>query len=285
MKNLPDKILWQGGCLDFSRGALIMGILNVTPDSFSDGGAYLDTGAAVAHGLEMAAHGAAIIDVGPESTRPGSKPVPAAEQINRAVPVIQRLANELKIPVSIDTSNLTVAKAALDAGASMLNDITALSDESLKALAAQRRIPVILMHMRGTPPTMQQNPVYGDVVKDVKDFLLERAASAIEVGVKQEHIILDPGIGFGKTIDHNLELLRNLDVICDCGYRALVGTSRKAFIGKLTGKDNASDRDFGTAATVALAIAKGASIVRVHNVAVMADVAAVANAIVYGNTV
>lgn len=285
MKHLPDKILWQGGCLDFSRGALIMGILNVTPDSFSDGGAYLDTGAAVAHGLEMAAHGAAIIDVGPESTRPGSKPVPAAEQINRAVPVIQRLANELKIPISIDTSNLTVAKAALDAGASMLNDITALSDESLKALAAQRRIPVILMHMRGTPPTMQQNPVYGDVVKDVKDFLLERAASAIEVGVKQEHIILDPGIGFGKTIDHNLELLRNLDVICDCGYRALVGTSRKAFIGKLTGKDNASDRDFGTAATVALAIAKGASIVRVHNVAVMADVAAVANAIVYGNTV
>lgn len=279
MNNLPDKIKWQGGCLDFSRGAIIMGILNVTPDSFSDGGAYLDAHAAVAHGIEMAAKGAAIIDIGAESTRPGSRPIPAAEQIRRAVPVISRLAGQINIPISIDTADPNVAQAAIDAGASMLNDITALADRAMKRLAAQQGIPVVLMHMQGTPATMQQNPFYDDVVKQVRDFLLERAKQAEQAGIKPEHIILDPGIGFGKTLEHNLALLNHLDVLCTCDYRVLAGTSRKGFIGKLTGKENASQRDFGTAAAVALAIVKGASIVRVHNLPAMADVVAVTNAL------
>jgi dihydropteroate synthase len=277
---LPDIVQWPAGSLDFSRGALVMGILNVTPDSFSDGGLYDDADHAIEHGIEMAEQGAAIIDIGAESTRPGSVAVPAVEQIRRAVPVIAKLVSQIKIPVSIDTSDPLVAKAAIDAGASILNDITAFADASMPNVAVEKQVPVILMHMRGTPQTMQQNPVYDDVVEEVRAFLLQRAQQAQAAGIRPEHIILDPGIGFGKTVRHNLQLLQHLERICDTGHRVLVGTSRKGFIGKLTNRE-AKDRVFGTAATVALAIAKGASIVRVHDVAQMAEVVAVTNAILH----
>jgi len=271
---------WRGGRLDFSGGALIMGILNVTPDSFSDGGLYDDANHAVEHGLEMAAQGAAIIDIGAESTRPGSNPVPAIEQIRRAIPVIDKLVKHISVPVSIDTTDPLVAKAAIDAGASMINDISALGNAGMTQAAIEKQVPVILMHMQGTPQTMQQHPVYSDVVEEVRAFLVQRAGQAEAEGIKPEHIILDPGIGFGKTRFHNLTLLQKLERLCALEYRVLVGTSRKGFIGGLTNKRDAKDRAFGTAATVAAAIVKGTSIVRVHDVAQMADVVAVANAIV-----
>jgi dihydropteroate synthase len=265
--------------LDFSRGCLVMGILNVTPDSFSDGGKFFDTDKAVEHGLKMASDGAAIIDVGPESTRPGSEPVAAEEQIRRAIPVIEKIAKKTKVCISIDTTNYDVAKAALGAGASMLNDITALADERMAQLAAQRQAPVVLMHIQGTPRTMQVEPKYKDVVAEVLAFLLERAKRAEQFGIPKERIFIDPGIGFGKTLEHNLELLANIDKFVKTGYRVLVGPSRKAFIGKLTGKENPAQRIFGTAAAVALCAAAGVSIVRVHDVAEMVDVVKVTNAI------
>jgi len=271
--SLPTPIMeWPRGRLDFSNGPLLMGIVNVTPDSFSDGGLYLDADRAVAHGREMAAAGAAIIDVGAESTRPGSQPVPAEEQIRRAVPVIERLAKEVRVPISIDTRDPQVAQAAADAGAAILNDITALSVDRMKAVAVREGLAVVLMHMQGTPETMQQRPRYEDVVSEVAEYLMGQARKAEAAGVKPERIILDPGIGFGKTMEHNLALLKHLDVFAGLGYRLLVGTSRKGFIGKLTGKMEAADRTFGTAATVALAVSRGAHILRVHDVAEMADV-------------
>lgn len=279
MKKLPDIIEWPKGRLDFSDGCLIMGILNVTPDSFSDGGEFLDVDKAVEYGLEMAHQGAAIIDIGPESTRPGSKPVSADEQIRRAVPVIEKLANKIDIPISIDTQNADVARLALEAGASILNDITALTNDRMKQLAVEVQVPVILMHMQGTPRTMQADPHYEDVVGEVVACLLEQAESAEKAGIRPDNIFIDPGIGFGKTGRHNLLLLNHLEQLCNRGYRVLVGTSRKRFIGRLTGKQTPADRVFGTAATVAWAIAKGASIVRVHDLAPMADVVKVANAI------
>lgn len=259
-----------------------MGILNVTPDSFSDGGQFLSADKAVDHGLQMLTEGAAIIDIGPESTRLGSQPVEPAEQIRRAVPVIEALRKQTDAPISIDTAHPDVAAAALTAGASIINDVTALSNPQMAALAAARQVPVVLMHAQGTPATMQHNPHYADVVAEVKAWLLEQAAVAEQAGIPKERIILDPGIGigFGKTTDHNLTLLNHLDVLTAAGFRVLVGTSRKRFIGQLTGKDTPADRLYGTAATVALAIAKGASIVRVHDVAQMADVVKVANAII-----
>jgi dihydropteroate synthase len=276
----PSILSWPSGTLDFSSGCLIMGILNVTPDSFSDGGQFLPADKAVDHGLQMLADGAAIIDIGPESTRPGSLPVEPAEQIRRAVPVIAALRKQTDAPISIDTAHPDVAAAALDAGVSIINDVTALANPQMTALAAARQVPVVLMHAQGTPATMQHNPHYADVVAEVKDVLLARAASAQQAGIPKERIFLDPGIGFGKTADHNLTLLNHLDALTVAGFRVLVGTSRKRFIGQLTGKDTPADRLYGTAATVALAIAKGASIVRVHDVAQMADVVKVANAII-----
>ncbi len=276
----PSILRWPAGTLDFSSGCLIMGILNVTPDSFSDGGQFLSADKAVDHGLQMLADGAAIIDIGPESTRPGSLPVEPAEQIRRAVPVIAALRKQTDAPISIDTAHPDVAAAALDAGASIINDVTALANPQMTALAAARQVPVVLMHAQGTPATMQHNPHYTDVVAEVKDVLLARAASAQQAGIPKERIFLDPGIGFGKTTAHNLTLLNHLDALTAAGFRVLVGTSRKRFIGQLTGKDTPADRLYGTAATVALAIAKGASIVRVHDVAQMADVVKVANAII-----
>ena len=256
-----------------------MGVLNVTPDSFSDGGQFLDAEKAVEHGLRMAAEGAAIIDVGGESTRPGSAPVSSEQQIRRVAPVIKALCAKTSTSISIDTYKLDVARAALDAGAAMINDITALGDERMGELAAERQVPVVLMHIQGTPATMQIEPKYDDVVGEVLDFLLSRANRAERLGVARERIFIDPGVGFGKTLEHNLLLLRNIDRFVSTGYRVLVGTSRKSFIGKLTAKEKPADRIFGTAATVALCAAAGVSIVRVHDVAEMMDVLKVANAV------
>jgi len=270
---------WGRGRLDFSGGCVLMGVLNVTPDSFSDGGQYLDTERAVEHGVKMAADGAAIIDVGGESTRPGSGGVSVDEQIKRVVPVIEGLCEKTEVPISIDSYNVEVASAALEAGAGIINDITALGDERMGELAAEQGVPVVLMHMQGAPATMQVEPKYEDVVGEVLEFLVGRAKRAQRLGIAKEKIFIDPGIGFGKTLEHNLLLLRNIDKFVDSGYRVLVGTSRKSFIGKLTGKEKPAKRIFGTAATVALCAAAGVSIVRVHDVAEMIDATRVVNAI------
>jgi len=272
-------VQWPQGRLDFSAGCLVMGILNVTPDSFSDGGQFLDPGAAAEHGVRMASQGAVVIDVGGESTRPGSKPVPPAEQIRRTVPVIEVLAERIDVPISIDTTDFEVARAALSAGASILNDITALADDRMAELAAQQQVPVILMHMQGSPATMQAEPRYGDVVAEVRDFLVARAERAVALGVPKERVFIDPGIGFGKTLEHNLLLLRNLDKLVATGYRVLVGPSRKGFLGRITGREKPEDRVFGTAAVVAHCVTAGVSVVRVHDVPEMADVVRVTRAI------
>jgi dihydropteroate synthase len=286
MAGNPKKILkWPMGKLDFSAGCLVMGVLNVTPDSFSDGGQFLSRNKAIEQGLQMAADGAAIIDVGPESTRPGAQAVTADEQIRRAIPVISAIAKKTKacpprrINISIDTTNYEVAKAALDAGANIINDITALADKRMAQLAAKSKVPVILMHMQGTPRTMQTEPKYKDVVSEVLKFLLDRAKQAEKFGIPKQRIFIDPGIGFGKTVEHNLKLLANLDKFVKTGYRVLVGPSRKWFIGKLTGKENPADRIFGTAAAVALSAAAGVSIIRVHDIAKMLEVVKIAAAI------
>jgi dihydropteroate synthase len=246
---------WPGGRLDFSSGCLVMGILNVTPDSFSDGGQFFDHGRAVEHGLEMAAAGAAILDLGGESTRPGSAPVPAVEQLRRVVPVIEALAAKTAVPISIDTHDVEVARAALETGASIVNDIMALADERMAELAAGRQVPVVLMHLQGTPATMQKEPRYEDVVTEVRDFLVARAACAESFGIPRERIFIDPGLGFGKDLHHNLLLLKNLDQLVATGYRVLVGPSRKSFLGTLTGRENPAERIFGTAAAVTLCAA------------------------------
>jgi dihydropteroate synthase len=268
-----NTLEWSKGRLDFSQGCLIMGILNVTPDSFSDGGQFFEPDKAIEHGLKMATDDAAIIDIGGESAH-----VLAQKQIERVLPVIKAITKKINIPISIDTRNFEVAKAALDAGAAMINDITALSDERIGRLAAEQKVPIVLMHMQGTPQTMQIEPKYDDVVSEVRQFLLDRARRAEQFGIPKERIFIDPGFGFGKTVEHNLLILRNIDKFVDTGYRVLVGTSRKSFIGKLTGKENPAERIFGTAATVALCVAAGVSIVRVHDVAEMLDVIKVTQA-------
>jgi dihydropteroate synthase len=235
-----------------------MGVLNVTPDSFSDGGRWLDPDAAVDHGLAMAAEGADVVDVGGESTRPGAAEVPADEELRRVVPVIKALAPHVR--VSVDTRKAEVADAALDAGASILNDISA----SLHDVAASHGAGYVAMHMRGTPATMQRETEYADVVAEVRDFLVERADAARAAGV--EELWIDPGLGFAKTGDHNLSLLNHLDELTSTGFPVLVGASRKSFIGKLTGVEQADDRLEGSLAAAVWAIAHGASMVRVHDV-------------------
>jgi dihydropteroate synthase len=257
-----------------------MGVVNVTPDSFSDGGLSLDEDAAVRHGLELAEEGAAILDVGGESTRPGAEPVDPVEEQRRIEPVVERLASA-GLRVSIDTSKLEVARAALDAGATIVNDVTALrSAPELAALVADRGAHCCLVHMLGEPRTMQQDPRYDDVVAEVRAFLEERLAFAVSQGVPEEHVWLDPGIGFGKTVEHNLELLRRLDEIVAIGRPVVIGTSRKSFLGKLTGGRPETERLPGTIATNVLALERGASIFRVHDVAPVADALAVAAATV-----
>jgi dihydropteroate synthase len=244
----------------------LMGIVNVTPDSFSDGGMYLSPEAAIAHGEELVRDGADILDVGGESTRPGAEEVPAEEELRRVLPVIEGLAGGEAV-VSIDTSKAAVAEAALDAGAAIVNDVTALRGEpEIGGLCAERGAGLVLMHMRGEPRTMQENPAYDDVVDDVKAFLAERLEAAIAAGVAEERVWLDPGIGFGKTLEHNLELLGRLGELRELGRPLVVGVSRKSFIGKIDGSA-VGERLGGTIAASVLAAAEGAGVLRVHDVA------------------
>lgn len=259
-----------------ARGrAAVMGVVNVTPDSFSDGGRYLDPGAAVEHGLELAAAGADVLDVGGESTRPGAEPVEAGEEARRVVPVIRRLAAEAKVPVSVDTTKAAVAAAALEAGASIVNDVSAgRFDEAMLPLVAVAGAGYVAMHMQGTPATMQREPRYGDVVAEVGEFLVGRLAAAEEAGIARERLWADPGIGFGKTAAHNFELLARLpELVATVGVPVLVGTSRKVFIGAALGGLPVDEREEGTLATVVWALDRGASMVRVHDVRPAVEVA------------
>jgi dihydropteroate synthase len=255
----------------------IMGVVNVTPDSFSDGGEFLDADAAVAQGERLAAEGADILDIGGESTRPGAEPVGADEEMRRVLPVIERLA-PTGADISIDTTKAAVARRALDAGAAIVNDVSAFRfDPELAPLVAEAGCDCCLMHMLGEPRTMQRDPRYGDVVADVTAFLEERMAFAVAQGVAEERIWLDPGIGFGKTVEHNLALLRRLHEIVALGRPVVIGTSRKSFLGRLTGRDE-KHRLPGTIATNVLALERGARVFRVHDVGEVADALAVAAA-------
>lgn len=267
---------------------LVMGILNVTPDSFSDGGLYLDTESAVARAEQMVADGADILDVGGESTRPATfrsqAPLPVEEELERILPVISALHASLpQVPISVDTYKAAVALRAVEAGAAMVNDISAMrADPAMAATVAALGVPVCLMHLLGLPMAIPSDPVYGDVVRDVCDHLRARAEVALSAGIAPENIVLDPGIGFGKTVEQNLELLRRQRELLAPGYPLLLGTSRKSTIGKVLGGLPPEDRLEGTAATVALSIANGAAIVRVHDVREMARVARMTDAIVRG---
>ncbi len=256
----------------------LMGVVNVTPDSFSDGGLYLDPEAAIAHGRELAGAGAEILDVGGESTRPGADPVDAEEELRRVVPVIRGL-EDTGCEISVDTSKAPVAAAALEAGATIVNDVTALrGDPEMAALCAERGATVVLMHMLGEPRTMQDDPRYGDVVAEVKAFLAERLEAAVAAGIAEEDVWLDPGIGFGKTPAHNMELLRRLGELRELGRPLVIGTSRKSFIGKVDGS-GPGERLGGTIASSVLAAAEGAAVLRVHDVAEVGQALAVAAAI------
>ncbi len=260
----------------------IMGVINVTPDSFSDGGQFTEPGTAVAHGVRLAGEGAHILDVGGESTRPGAEPVGEAEELARVLPVVEGLAAEhLGVAISIDTAKAAVAEAALDAGAGIVNDVTAFRRApELAGLVAGRGAVCCLMHMLGEPRTMQKDPRYADVVSEVKAFLEARLAFAVAEGVDEDRVWLDPGFGFGKTVEHNLELLRRLDELAAIGRPIVVGTSRKSFLGKLTGGRPEAERLPATIATNVLALERGASVFRVHDVAQVADALAVATATV-----
>jgi dihydropteroate synthase len=288
---LPSRTLLLG------QRTLVMGVLNVTPDSFSDGGLFLDTDAAVARALEIERDGADILDIGGESTRPGSKGVSAKEELQRILPVLEKLRGKIKTPISVDTSKSEVAEAAAAAGAEILNDVTALqNDPRIAEVARRRKLPIILMHMRGEPRTMQKGPFAKDVIRDVLTGLRRAIALARRAGVAKTQIIIDPGIGFGKNYAQNLELLRRLPELSKLGYPLLVGTSRKSFIAHIlraqpqqaseadnriwgTAATVVDDRTWGTAATVAASIMQGAHIVRVHDVAEMVQVARVTDAI------
>ena len=268
----PGGVFWAA--LRDRPRALVMGVVNVTPDSFSDGGRYADAEAAAAGAVAMAAAGAAIIDVGGESTRPGAEPPTEREEKSRVVPVLERIRG---IPLSIDTRRASVAEAALDAGACLVNDVSGGADPELFPLVAERGAGVALMHMQGRPADMQAAPRYADVVAEVEAYLLERAAAAEAAGVARERILIDPGIGFGKTLEHNLELLRAIPRLAALGYPVLVGTSRKSFLGLLT--DRAVDaRGDATTASVALCAGAGAAVVRVHDVDAAVDAVKVAAA-------
>ncbi|HEV3054548.1 MAG TPA: dihydropteroate synthase [Solirubrobacteraceae bacterium] len=260
----------------------VMGVVNVTPDSFSDGGLFLDAGAAVQHGLELAAEGASILDIGGESTRPGAEPVSGEEELRRVLPVIEGLVSPgAGSRISIDTSKAEVASAAIAAGATLVNDVTALrGDRSMADVVAGAGVDCCLMHMLGEPRTMQEAPRYDDVTDQVKAFLEERLAFAVAAGIAEDRVMLDPGIGFGKTAAHNLELLRRLDELVAIGRPIVIGTSRKSFLGRITGRDDPAQRLPGTIATNVIAYERGARVFRVHDVAPVYDALLVAAATV-----
>jgi dihydropteroate synthase len=271
----------RAGILAGGPGPVVVGILNVTPDSFSDGGDFLDPEAAAEHAAAMLDEGAEILDLGGESTRPGSDPVSQDEEIRRLIPVIERiLAVRPGAVISVDTYRSGTATAALGAGARLINDVTALrGDHRMASVVKEARCPVILMHMQGEPKTMQKEPHYEDVVREVRDFLAQRAESAVAAGIGPENVIVDPGIGFGKNLGHNLDLLQNLDTIVDLGFPVLIGASRKTFIGRITGVREARERVFGTVATTVLAYERGATFFRVHDVRANREALAVAEAV------
>jgi dihydropteroate synthase len=268
-------VSWGTHTLRLHERTHIMGVINVTPDSFSDGGKFFTTGQAVAHGEKLVESGADILDIGGESTRPFSKEVSADQEASRVVPVIEKLARSVAVPISIDTTKAVVARQAIDAGASIINDISALrNDPELAVVAAEKQVPVILMHMLGTPGTMQMDPVYENLVDDIRSFLQKAIERALQHGIAAHRIIVDPGIGFGKTIHHNLELIRRLKAFETLNVPLLIGTSRKMFIRKILAGNKENDFDpgspaveSGTQASVAAAILNGAHIVRVHDVA------------------
>ncbi|MGA8221686.1 MAG: dihydropteroate synthase [Candidatus Acidiferrales bacterium] len=274
------KLRLPSRTLSLGERTLLMGVLNVTPDSFSDGGAYFEADGAVARALEIESAGADIIDIGGESTRPGAAGISAEEELRRILPVLLKLRGRLVIPISIDTSKGEVAEAAAEAGAEIINDVTALrADPGIAEVARRRKLPLILMHMRGNPRTMQRKPFARDVMRDVAAGLKKAVAAARGAGVAKSQIILDPGFGFGKSYEQNFELLTRLPELGRLGYPLLVGTSRKSFLGRALGGAPESGRIWGTAATVAASILGGAHIVRVHDVAEMAQVARVADVI------
>ena len=274
------RVSCKGRILDLGSRTHIMGILNVTPDSFSDGGRHADTARAITQARLMAAQGADIIDVGGESTRPGAEPVTEDEELRRIIPVIERLASDLTIPISVDTYKSRVARKALEAGASIVNDISGLRFSlDMAGVAAEHGAAVVIMHIKGTPRDMQQNPSYADVVAEVRSYLADSITIALQAGVKRENIIVDPGIGFGKTLEHNLALLNRLGELRSLGRPILIGTSRKKFIGAVLGSSEADQRQEGTAATIALGIERGAQLVRVHDVAPMVKVARMTDAV------
>jgi dihydropteroate synthase len=273
------EVCAKGKIISFTDRPLVMGVVNVTPDSFSDGGQFFDHQAAVDHALRLVQEGADLLDIGAESTRPGSPPVEEAEELRRLIPVVRAVAKAVSIPISVDTSKAVVAKAAIEAGAVMVNDVTALrGDPEMVGLMAMSGAAVVLMHMQGTPRTMQQMPRYHDVVEEVVDFLTERVRFATDRGVAKSQILLDPGIGFGKDLVHNLDLLAQLRTFTKLGLPLLIGPSRKGFIGQLV-EQPVHNRAWGTAGVVAIAVEQGASVLRVHDVAAMKDVVTVAAAI------
>ena len=284
---IQKKTFWlklRSGRLRLGERTLIMGVLNLTPDSFSDGGKFFDVKSAVRHALAMQLDGAAIIDIGAESTRPGSVAISAAEELRRLLPVLEALRGKLKIPISVDTQKSAVAELALGAGAEIVNDISGLrSDPALAGVAAKYGTPLILMHMRGTPRSMQKGPFARDAMRDVMSGLRKSIATAKAFGVKRSQIVIDPGIGFGKSYSQNYELLAKLSQLAKFGYPLMVGTSRKGFLGATLAKNGkpapAEERIFATAATVVASILNGAHIVRVHDVAEMKQVALVADCV------
>jgi len=275
------QLALKGQVLDLGARTHVMGVLNITPDSFSDGGQFAGHDAAVDHARSMASQGADIIDIGGESTRPGAEALAEDEELRRIIPVIERIAKELTVPLSVDTYKATVARKALAAGASIVNDISGLRFSSdMARVVADYDAAVVVMHIKGTPRDMQANPVYEDVIGEIMDYLEESAAIALKAGVGRDRILIDPGIGFGKTVQHNLEIIDRLDEFRSLGFPVVLGTSRKRFIGTVLNIAEPKDRVEGTAATMALAIQRGAHVVRVHDVGAMAKVARMTDAIV-----
>jgi len=276
---IPSKLAWGGYSLDLSSRTHVMGVLNVTPDSFSDGGRFLDKDKAISRVMEMVEEGADIIDIGGESTRPGAKSLGEKEELDRVIPVIKAVSDKVRVPISIDTYKYEIARQALDAGAAMINDISGLrSDKRMASLAAENKVPVIIMHMQGAPKDMQKNPKYKSVVGEILGFLREQSDKAVAAGIQRDLIVVDPGIGFGKTKDHNLTILKRLSEFRSIGLPIAIGTSRKSFIGMTLGLE-VDDRLEGTAASVSYAISQGANIIRVHDVKEMVRVVRMTDAI------
>lgn len=277
------RLTFKDFSLDFSRKTLIMGVLNVTPDSFSDGGSFHDSNKAIDHAYVMVRDGADILDIGGESTRPGSDPVPVEIELQRTIPVIEKLSNNIGVPISIDTYKSEVAQKAIDAGASIVNDISGLRfDPAMATVVSVNQVPVVIMHMKGTPKEMQVNPVYGNLIEEIIQYLEDSIAIAEKADVSPEKIIVDPGIGFGKTFEDNLEIIKRLAEFKRLGKPILVGPSRKAFIGKILEEAPPIERIEGTAAAIAVSIMHGANMIRVHDVKEMSRVARVADAIKSG---